>query len=111
MITKGFSLDDNYSILMERDEKERRIILKDNVLSNYQLMATFTNNGKWEFPSDTIEDRFWILCKQFPGIMKNNIHQEMPFVYEITFDKQFSCFKRRISISFERTINKLKHII
>lgn len=108
---KKFSLDDDFSILLERDENEKRIYKLDNVLNTSNLMAIYTNEGKWMFPSIIIGNEFFKISKKHSGIIKSNIHKPLFLEYEINLEKQLSCFKRRWNIRILRFLTKIKHII
>lgn len=116
-ITEEFDLDENYSILMEQYSDERLIYKKDKKLKHFHLIAIYTKDGKWK-TVDVINIKdfkqnddlnFWKLIEQYPGI-KNNIFKPMLFSHEVTIEKQFKCFNRRIKISILRTLNQIKHI-
>ncbi len=108
---KTFELDKNFSIKMRRNEYGREVRLIDNVLKTDSLITTFRNNGKYEFISSSKRNEFVTLFKKYPSQFKNNIHKPMPFVYEITVQKQFVCFRRKVNITVFKTFNKLKHLI
>lgn len=105
-IVKQFILDENYSIEMIRTEFETLFYKVDNKLKHKWCLATLTDNKKWE---TTDPQSWWKLVKQYPGIVKNNIFKPMPFSNEITVEKQFTCFKRRLSINISRMFNKIKY--
>ena len=104
-VVKQFQLDENYSIEMVRNEYETDFWKVDNKLKHKWYLATLSENKKWNV--DNIE--WWKLIKKYPNIIKNNIFKPLPFSNEITVEKQFTCFKRRINISILRTLNKLKY--
>ena len=106
---RKFYLDDTFSIEVERDLNERRIFLINEPLQVYSLMATYTVNGRWEFPNSSIADKFLKLAVKFPSI-KNNIHKEMLLPYEVGVERVFTCLKRRWHVKIVRTGNKIKHI-
>lgn len=111
IVRKKFTLDDTFSIEIERDENEKRIYLVNEHLQTFRLMATFIiGSGRWVFKNYDIADEFIKLAKKNPSI-KNNIHKEMPLPYEIGLEKMFTCFKRRWHVRIVRIGTKLKHLI
>ncbi len=108
MVSKTISLDDNYSLHMERDDNEKRFYLLDNIIKTRKLMATLNSRNKWDLPN---ENGFFSLAKKYESIFMNNIYKPMNMNHEITLKKQFNCFKRKFVIKVSRTINKIKHSI
>lgn len=111
MNTHKFSLDDNFSITMERNDEGKHIYLIDNVLGETKLMGTLNNSCKWLFPSPNHQNEFFKLVFKYKSIFMNNFYNPMENIREVTLDKQFNCFRRRLHIKVGRTLNKLKHVI
>jgi hypothetical protein len=109
-VRKKFTLNDTFSIEVERDERERRIYLVNEPMQIYRLMGIYTPNGHWEFPSPFVADEFLKWAQKFPAI-KNNIFKEMVLPHEDGIIRMIKCIKRRFNIRFTRSKTKLKHII
>lgn len=111
MTTHKFSLDDNFSIQMIKNDEGKNVYLVDNILGTTRLIGTLSNSCKWIFPSPQIQNEFFKLVSQYKSIFMNNFYNKMENIREVTLDKQITCFRRRMHIKVVRTLNKLKHVI
>jgi hypothetical protein len=111
MHSHKFNLDNNYSIKIERNDEGKHIYLIDNILGITKLIGTINNSCKWVFATPNIQQDFFKLVKKYKNIFKNNFNKSLEDTHEITLDKQFNCFRRRMHIKVGRTLNKLKHVI
>lgn len=108
---KKFSLDMfNNIIISKNNYDDNKEIWKEEIdpINPYSkrvtLLATLNSNNKWEF----ITPGFFKLAKQHASVFKNNLYKPLLTQEEVSFEKQFDCFKRRVNISITRTLNKIK---
>jgi len=107
---KKFSLTQFTNIIIEKQLDDKEIWKEDiDPLNPYSkrltLLATLdTNSHKWSF----VSPNFFELVKQHSSVFKNNLFKPMLKPNEISFEKQFECFKRRVNISVTRTLNKIR---
>lgn len=109
-LAKEIFLDEFTSFLIVKNDFGKHVYFVDSLIETRSLLASFID-GKWDFPTAYSEHEFFRLMKKYPSQISNHIHKPMDLIYEITLEKRFSCFKRKMNISMIRTLNKLKHLI
>jgi hypothetical protein len=101
-------LGDNYTVKFTKNTDESITIdLINKPLHFSRELATF-KGGKWEYLTEERFHELWNIMKTFPKVHKMFKKMIRLDIYA-SFNKQFSCGRRRFNIAITRFVHKLKY--
>ena len=111
-VTKSIRLEDFLFLEIERvvndyDFSEKHIYLNDEETKTRQKLAVLVD-GKWTSHHPSGLNKLFQVAKQYRLPIINNIHKGLEFDHEITIQKKYSCFKRKVKVSVTRMSNRAK---
>jgi len=111
-VTKSIRLEDFLFLEIERvvndyGDSEKHFYLNDEETQIRQKLAVL-RDCRWKSHHPSALNKLFSIAKQYKLPIIMNMHKGLELEHEITLQKKYSCFKRKVKVSITRMSNRAK---